>query len=695
MARQTRKPRISLEKIDREKDARIAVRELREAIGYHDYRYYVENDPVISDAEYDGLMEKLGALEERFPDLRSPDSPTQRVGGEPQEELGSVEHPTSMLSLKATYDEGEVKRFLESCRRRLGAEPEYVAEPKYDGLSVELVYEDGGLSVASTRGDGRMGEDVTANVRTIREIPLTLLGDEEKIPERLVVRGEIYMDKGEFVQLNERRSEAGESTFANPRNAAAGSLRQLDPNITAERSLHAFFYEIAEVSGRRNFGTQWEVLNTLPKWGFKVNLDLSKRCSGFEELNEYHEDLMRERDDLSYEIDGAVFKVNGRDQQDKLGVRARDPQWAIAYKFEPLQATTKVKDIRVQVGRTGALTPVADLDPVNIGGVEVARASLHNQSEIERKDVRVGDKVIIERAGDVIPQVVGPVKDERTGSEKKFHMPGKCPVCGSEVVMSEDKKRAYCPNTACPAQVRERLKHFASREAMDIRGLGTKLVEQLADANLVERPSAVYRLNKVDLTSLERVGEKSAEGLLREIEASKDRPLSRFLYGLGIPLVGEHLVRVLARHFASLDELMRASEEDLRGIGEIGPAAASSIATFFADEENRRTVEEMKRAGLKLPNPDHGGKAAGPLKDLNIVFTGRLERWSRTDAEGLVEALGGRTSSNVSGDTDYVVAGPDAGSKLDEAKERGVPIMDEEEFASFLQDRGVDLSRER
>jgi DNA ligase (NAD+) len=626
MARQKRKPKVSPEKIDKKSEARRAVRELREAIGYHDHRYYVENDPVISDAEYDDLIENLYALEEKFPDLRDEGSPTQRVGGEPREDLGSVEHPTPMLSLEATYDEGEVQRFLENCRRRLDREPEFVAEPKYDGLSVELVYEDGNLSVASTRGDGRTGEDVTANVRTIREIPLTLLGDEERIPERLVVRGEVYMDKGEFAELNQRRERAGEGTFANPRNAAAGSLRQLDPNVTAERSLHAFFYEVAEVGGRRRFGSQWEVLNTLRKWGFKVNLELSRRCSDLDEIQEYHEDLMRGREDLSYEIDGAVFKVDDRDQQEKLGVRARDPQWAIAYKFDPLQATTKVKDIRLQVGRTGALTPVADLDPVGIGGVEVSRASLHNQSEIERKDIRVGDTVLIERAGDVIPQVVEPIKDERTGSEMKFRMPKNCPACGSEIVMSDDKKRAYCPNTACPAQVRERIEHFASREAMDIRGLGTKLVEQLADAGLVERPSSIYSLNKEDLTSLERVSEKNADNLLRQIEKSKERPLSRFLYGLGIPLVGERLVRVLAEHFASLDELMDASEGDLNRIDEVGPAAASSIVTFFADEENRRTVEEIKQAGLELPNPDHGGEAAGPLKDLSIVFTGRLER---------------------------------------------------------------------
>jgi DNA ligase (NAD+) len=690
VARQKRKPRASPEKITRKQDARNAVREFREAINYHDYRYYVEDDPVISDAEYDELMETLGTLEEKFPDLRSPDSPTQRVGGEPREELGSVEHPTPMLSLKATYDEDVVKRFLENCRRRLGEEPEYVAEPKYDGLSVELIYEDERLSVASTRGDGRVGEDVTANVRTIREIPMPLLDEEEPVPKHLVVRGEIYMDKGEFEELNRRREEAEENPFANPRNAAAGSLRQLDPNITAERSLHAFFYEVAEVSGRRNFDSQWEVLNTLPKWGFKVNLDLSKRCFGFDEIQEYHEDLERKRNDLSYEIDGAVFKVDDRSRQEKLGVRARDPQWAIAYKFQPLQATTKIKDIRVQVGRTGALTPVADLEPVNIGGVEVSQASLHNQSEVERKDIRVGDTVLVERAGDVIPQVVKPIEEERSGSEKKFHMPERCPVCGSEIVVSEDKKRAFCPNTACPAQVRESLKHFASREAMDIQGLGEKLVEQLADAGFIERPSSIYRLSKADLLSLERVGEKTADNLLREIEASKGKPLSRFLYGLGIPLVGEHLVRLLTRHFASIDDLMRASDEEIRGIEEIGPAAASSIVTFFADEENRRTIEEMREAGLELPNPDRGGED-GPLKDLSIVFTGRLERWSRSEAESLVESLGGKSPSNVSDTTDYVVAGQDAGSKLDEARERDVPVMDEGEFARFLRERGADV----
>ncbi len=688
-----KRPDISSESVTSQKEAEKAIGELREAIRYHDYRYYVLDDPVVSDPEYDDLMRRLEALEERFPELRSPDSPTQRVGGEPREELVSVEHPVPMLSLKATYEEDEVRNFVETCRRRLGEEPEYVAEPKYDGLSVELIYEDGRLSVASTRGDGRTGEDVTANIRTIREIPLKLLGREEPVPKRLVVRGEIYMDKNEFEELNERRAEAGQSRFATPRNAAAGSLRQLDPNVTAGRPLHGFFYAVAEAEGR-GFETQWEVLQTLPKWGFRVNIELSRVCRGLEELRRYHEDLARERDDLEYEIDGTVFKVNSLSYQERLGIRSRDPQWAIAHKFRPRQATTKIKDIRVQVGRTGMLTPVADLEPVNIGGVEVGRASLHNQSEVERKDIRIGDTVLVERAGDVIPYVVKPVEENRDGSERKFRMPKDCPVCGSEVIISGDKKRAYCPNVTCPAQLRERLKHFASRDAMDIEGLGERLAEQLVDTGLVERLSSIYRLNKDDLLSLQRVGSKNADNLLREIEASKDKSLSRFLYALGIPLVGKHLVRVLTRHFASLDDLMEASAEELQDIKEIGPAAANSIATFFADDENRRTIQEMREAGLSLPNPSHDKEEAeGPLDGLSIAFTGRLERWTRSEAERLVETLGGRAPSGVSGETDYVVVGSDAGSKLKEAEERGTPVMNEEEFVNFLEERGADERR--
>lgn len=683
-----KKPNISPESIGSKEEAEEAVGELREAIRYHNHRYYVLDEPEISDPEYDGLMENLAALEEEFPDLQDPDSPTQRVGGEPQEELGTVEHPTPMLSLKATYDEDEVTRFVERCGQRLDEEPEFVAEPKYDGLSVELVYENGELSVASTRGDGQTGEDVTANIRTIREIPLRLIGD--SIPGRLVVRGEVFMDKNEFDELNDQREETGESPFANPRNAAAGSLRQLAPNVTAGRPLHVFFYEVAEVEGR-GLETHREALNAISEWGLRINAGWTKTCSGLNDIRGYHEELEESRDDLAYEIDGAVFKVNDFSQQEVLGTRSRDPQWAVAYKFRPRQATTKVEDIRVQVGRTGALTPVAELEPVGIGGVEVGRASLHNQSEIERKDIRIGDTVLVERAGDVIPQVVKPIEEDRDGSEKEFHMPKKCPVCGSEVVMSEDKKNTYCPNTTCDAQLRERVKHFASKEGMDIEGLGSQMVEQFADAGLLDSLSSLYHLRKEDLTALERVGDKSADNLLNEIEATKGKPLSRFLYALGIPLVGQHLVRVLTANFASLDDLMAASEGDLKDVREIGAEAARSVATFFADEQNRRQIEDMRDAGLELPNPDYreeGGTR--PLEDVNVVFTGSLERWTRDEAEDLVESLGGRATSSVSGNTDYVVAGEGAGSKLDEAGELDVPVMDEEEFAGFLQERGAD-----
>ncbi len=683
-----KKPDVSPESIEKKKDAREAIEELRAAIHYHDHRYYVLDDPVISDPEYDELMQKLAALEEKFPDLQSPDSPTQRVGGEPREELGSVKHPSPMLSLAATYDEEEVERFVERCRERLNKKPEFVAEPKYDGLSVELLYEDGKLSVASTRGDGQTGEDVTANIKTIKEIPLELLGD--STPKWLVVRGEIFMNKDEFGDLNRRREENGESTFANPRNAAAGSLRQLDPNVTAKRPLHCFFYEVAEAKGRK-LKTQREALDALAEWGFRINGEWTETCPSLDEIRGYHERLEQQRDHLEYEIDGAVFKVNGFSEQEKLGVRQRDPQWAIAYKFSPRQATTKLKSIRVQVGRTGQLTPVADLEPVGIGGVEVTHASLHNQSEIERKDIRVGDTVLVERAGDVIPQVVKPIEDDRDGSEKKFRMPEKCPVCGSEVVMGEDKKNAYCPNTTCEAQIRERVKHYASKEGMDIEGLGSKMVEQFADAGLIDSLSSIYHLKKEDLTSLEKIGDKSAENLLREIEGTRGRPLYRFLYSLGIPLVGEHLVRVLSQNYETLDDLMDASEAELREIEEVGPEVARSIATFFADEQNRKEIKNLREVGLELLNPDYRAEGAlRPLEDMSIVFTGSLKRWTRGEAEELVQSLGGRSTSSVSDNTDYVVAGEGAGSKLNEAEERNVPVMSEEEFISFLEEHGAD-----
>jgi DNA ligase (NAD+) len=688
MSDEERKPDVAPDAIESQDEAQEAVDKLREAIRYHNYRYYVLDAPVISDAEYDKLMQQLQVLEEKFPDLRSPDSPTQQVGGEPREELGLVEHPSPMLSLKAVYDAGDVRDFDQTCREDLDVDGvEYVAEPKYDGLAVELIYQDAHLSVASTRGDADTGEDITANVKTIKEVPLVLVSrDDVPVPDRLVVRGEIYMQKDEFEELNRRRAEAGENQFANPRNAAAGSVRQLDPNVTARRPLHIFLYAVAEAVDQ-GFETHWDVLQTLPKWGLKVNLEQSRLCSGVDEMLQHHEHMAELREDLSYEIDGVVYKVNRLDYQDQLGARTRDPRWALAFKFQPRRAATHVKDIQVQVGRTGKLTPVAILKPVHIGGVEVSRASLHNQSEIEHKDIRIGDKVLVERAGDVIPYVVESIEDARDGSEQTFHMPDKCPVCGSQVVTSEDKKQTHCTNVNCPAQLRERLAHFASRSAMDIEGLGERRAEQLIEAGLVERLSSLYRLTKEDLVSLERYADKSAQNLLNEIQESKEQPLARFLYALGIPLAGEHMVRVLAGHFETLDDLMEASRADLEDIHEIGPEVADSIVTFFAEKENRRVIQEMREAGLKLNNPMYGPEDQQPLDGLTFVFTGSLERWTRDEVKRLVERRGGRATSSVSGETNYVVAGPGAGSKLDEAREHDVPVMDEEEFVEFVDKR--------
>jgi DNA ligase (NAD+) len=683
------KPNVQVESIDSISDAAAAIAKLREAVRFHNYRYYVLDDPVVSDAEYDQLMADLQALEDRFPQLASPDSPTQQIGGAPREELGAVEHPTPMLSLKSVQDETGLRDFHKNCRQKLKETTiEYIAEPKYDGLAVELIYEGGRLAVASTRGDGRRGEDITANVRTLKAVPLVLLSqDGEAAPDRLVVRGEIFMRIDEFKELNERRARAGEPQFANPRNAAAGSVRQLDPNITAQRSLHIFLYEVT-VAQDREFFTQWEVIQTLPKWGLKVNKDRIRLCTGIEEALQYHRELESIRDDLEYEIDGAVFKVNELAHQKELGFRTRDPKWAVAFKFKPRQMTTRINAIEVQVGRTGVLTPVALLEPVQIGGVEVKRASLHNLSEIERKDIRIGDTVLVERAGDVIPYVVKPIKEERTGAEREFRMPDKCPVCGSQVVLSADKKAAICTGMTCDAQIRKRITHFASKGGMNMQGLGEKMVARLADLGLLSKLSSVYELKREDLLAMERMGAKSTDNLLKEIERSKKQTLPRFLYALGIPLVGEHLARVLAENFSGLDDLMQAGREDLLQINEIGPEVANSVVRFFSDEKNRQVIREMLEAGVQLQNPFRKTEERRlPLQDLTFVFTGSLQRWTRNEAKALVEELGGRAASSVSRQTDYVVAGPGAGSKEEEAKKLGIPMMSEEQFAEFIENR--------
>lgn len=677
-------PEFEIESIEAEDDARQAIERLREVIRYHDHCYYVLDDPEISDAEYDALMQDLRRLEEKFPGLVAPDSPTQQLNGEIRQELGTAAHPSPMLSLKAVYKAQEVLEFDRRCRKRLDTDQvPYVAEPKYDGLAVELIYENGALETASTRGDGETGEDITPNVKTIREIPMRLRGWQgAEIPQRLVARGEIYMRVDEFKALNQRRINSGEDPFANPRNAAAGSVRQLDANVTAERPLHIFFYEIADIDGPEP-ETQWDALHVLPTWGLRANLERAERCDGPDDMIRYHESLAEEREDLAYEIDGVVYKVDDLEKQAVLGARARDPRWALAYKFKPRRKESTVEDIIVQVGRTGKLTPIALLETVEIGGVEVSRASLHNQSEVERKDIRVGDRVLVERAGDVIPQIVKSFPESRDGAEQVFEMPEECPICGSKVVTSDDKKLTRCTNISCPAQLRGRLTHYASRGGLDIEGLGEKTAEKLIKKDLVEGIADLYALRKDDLLSLEGFGDKSAENLLAEIQASAESTLPRFLYALGIPLVGEHVARVLAREFDTLDEIRDASQDELETIDQIGPAVAKNLRAFFDQPDNREALAAIQSAGMSLRNP-LAPEADHPLDGLTFVFTGSLERWTRDEVERKVEEMGGRATSSVSGETDYVVAGPGAGGKLDQAREEDVPVMDEEDFLRLL-----------
>ena len=683
-------PDIDLDAIESEEDATEAAEQLREALRYHNYRYYVLDDPVVSDAEYDRLFQQLQRIETAYPELETPDSPTHQIGGTVRDELGTVAHPTPMLSLKAVYNEADVRNFDETCREELGRETvTYTTEPKFDGLAVELIYEDGRLVQGSTRGDGQTGEEITANVKTIKGVPLRLRGDERPVPDRLVVRGEAYMRKDEFNAFNRKREEAGKKVFANPRNAAAGSLRQLDSNITARRPLRIFFYEIA--ADGRDFDTHAAVLEALPEWGLRVCTEHIRRCEGIDEALTHYEDLVAVRDDLPYEMDGLVIKVNDFTGHDVLGVRDRDPRWAVAYKFPPRRATTSIEDIYVQVGRTGRITPVAVLTPVEVGGVEVTRASLHNQNEIDRKDIRIGDAVLIERAGDVIPQVVKVIEDERDGDEDSYHIPDTCPVCGAEVVLSDDKKQAFCTGgMTCPAQFRERLKHYASRTATDIEGLGDKRAEQLIDAGLIQNISDLYEIEKDDLLALERYADKSAQNLLDEIEASLEQELDRFLYALGIPLVGSATARLLAQHFASLDDVMDADEDALTAIDDIGPEVAHSIVTFFADADNRRVIDEIRDAGLTLTNPYADDEA--PLEGLTFVFTGSLDDWTRSEVQRFVEQHGANATSSVSGNTDYVVAGPGAGSKRDDAEDLGVPILDEDAFHDLLRERNIEVT---
>ncbi len=661
-------------------EKRIA--ELREEINYHNYLYYVLDSPEIADAEYDRLMHELFELEKHYPELITTESPTRRVGAPPLKEFNSVTHTIPLLSLANTETEEDTFEFDRRIKRLLHLKEEdpieYVAEPKLDGLAVELVYEKGILKIGSTRGDGFTGEDVTLNIKTIRTVPLNLMSKFTPMPDRLEVRGEVFIRLKDFQAWNKTREESGEPLFANPRNAAAGSLRQLDSGITSKRPLDIYFYGVGELSGRK-LETQTDILDELKNLGLKIN-PLNKICRSITEAIAWYKEIGNKRDSLEYEIDGVVIKVNSLELQERLGSVARSPRWAVAYKFEPRQATTKILRIEAQVGRTGILTPVAIMEPVRIGGVTVSRSTLHNQDEIDRKDVRAGDWVLIQRAGDVIPEVVKVIISKRCGDAQPYHLPEKCPVCGSEVLKEDVYYR--CTGINCPAQLMERIKHFASRRAMDIEGLGEKLTEQLVNKGLVKNISDIYYLTKEQISGLERMADKSAQNLIDALESSKERELPRIVFALGIRHVGEQTGKLLASKFGSIENIMNADEEELQTIDSVGPEIAQSVVKFFKQDDNKNEIERLKSAGIKF----HAIKITkeDKLKDKVFVFTGALRTFSRDEAKEKVEVLGGHVSSGVSKNTDFVVAGEDTGSKAGKARELGVKIITEEEFLMML-----------
>ncbi|OEU49376.1 MAG: DNA ligase (NAD(+)) LigA [Desulfobacterales bacterium S3730MH5] len=668
-------------------DIRKRAAELRQALHRHNYLYYVLDEPEISDAQYDRLMQELISLEATHPELVEPDSPTQRVGALPLERFETVPHSIPMLSLENAFDEEDVLDFDRRVRRFLKQDSPllYTAEPKMDGVAVEIVYENGRLVEASTRGDGYTGELITQNVRTIKTVPLALLNTVSmKTPSRLEVRGEVFIPIEAFKQLNKKRIDRGESPFANPRNAAAGSLRQLDSRITAQRPLDIFCYGVGMLTDIE-FALHSDILQALSALGLRVNPHIKPRES-IEDVLVYYRDLLDRRHSFSYEMDGIVIKVDDLALQRRLGEKSRSPRWAIAHKFPATQETTRVIKIDVQVGRTGALTPVAHLDAVSVGGVTVSRATLHNEDEIKKKDIRIGDTVLIQRAGDVIPEVVKVVKTKRTGSEQSFGMPSVCPVCGSEALRLDGESVWRCFNANCPAQVKERIKHFASKGGFDIDGLGDKLVGHLVDGGLSKSYADLFSLDKAALTSLDRMGEKSAKNLIDAIKRSKHITLARFVHALGVRHVGEHVAHVLARRFKSLMELMSATAEELIAVDEIGPQVSESVRAFFDNPENQRNVERMLEAGVTLETEET--PINEPLSGSTFVLTGALDSMTRSQARACIEALGGKVSSSVSRKTTYVVAGKDPGSKLDKARQLGVRILDEREFLVSMNYQG-------
>ncbi|MDI3481470.1 MAG: ligase [Tepidanaerobacteraceae bacterium] len=657
--------------------ARERINELRDAINYHNRLYYVYDNPVISDEEYDKLMRELENLEKRFPELVTPDSPTQRVGGEPLSSFRQVTHRIPMLSLSDAFDEEELKDFHRRVTEAVGDKVEYVVELKIDGLAVSLTYENGLLTTAATRGDGVVGEDVTQNIKTIKSVPLRLDFPEDKKPSIIEVRGEVYIPKEGFKKLNEEREDLELPLFANPRNAAAGSLRQLDPKVTAARPLSTFMYALGYVEGVE-FSTHYEVLEFYKACGLRVNPHIAL-LKNFDEVIDYCTSWREKRGSLPYEIDGIVIKVNSLEQQRALGATAKSPRWAIAYKFPAERKTTVIENIIVRVGRTGVLTPTAELRPVRLAGTTVSRATLHNEDYIKEKDIRIKDTVVVQKAGDIIPEVVEVVKERRTGEEIVFKMPHRCPECGAEVIRMPGEAAYRCTGVSCPAQITRSIIHFASRDAMDIRGLGPAVVSLLLSEGLIKDAADIYKLTREDLVPLERMGEKSAANLLAAIENSKSRPLNRLIYALGIPFIGSKAASILADAFGSMENLEKASYEQLVSIPEIGDKMAESIVTFFKQDQTKNLLARLKAAGVSMEAKKRE-KGPLPLEGLTFVLTGTLEGYTRSQATEIIEKLGGKVTGSVSKKTDYVVAGKDPGSKYEKAVKLGVKIIDEEQF---------------
>ncbi|MGC8976512.1 MAG: NAD-dependent DNA ligase LigA [Candidatus Ratteibacteria bacterium] len=660
------------------KSPKERIEELVKLLNYYNYMYYVENNPVISDYEYDQLYKELVELEEKYPEYKLPDSPTQKVGGQVIEGFKTVEHKIPMLSMDNTYSEEELLEFDAKIKRMADVKNvDYVVELKFDGVAVSLHYENGEFIFGVTRGDGFKGDDITENLKTVKTLPLRI-----NYKEPIEVRGEVYMRKDDFEKLNEQRKKNGEELFANPRNATAGSLKLLDPKIVAERNLQIFIYQGFLKNGPE---THWEVLNFLKEIGFPIS-PYRKLCKDIKEVIEYCNDWEKKRFSLPYNIDGMVVKVNSLDLQKTLGTTTKSPRWAVAYKFPAEQVSTILKDVIVQVGRTGTLTPVAILEPVRVSGTTVSRATLHNFDEIKRLDVKIGDRVFVEKSGEIIPKVVKVIKEARKGNEKEIPIPEICPVCGSKVVRDEEEVAIRCPNIRCPAQVKERIIHFASKAAMDIEGLGEKWVNIFVDKGLLSDYGDIYYLKYEDLIKLERMGDKSVKNLLNAIEESKTRPLSNLIYALGIRHIGIHASEILAEEFNSIEELKNATFDKLSSIPEIGPTMAKSIIDFFSNEENLKVIEKLKKAGVKMEKEKKEEKKE-ILSGLTFVITGTLKNYSRDEIQNYIKKLGGRVTNSVSKNTDYLICGSQPGSKLQKAQQLGIKIISEEEFEELIKSR--------